>query len=103
MSKFDLPSTSGPVVKEKRWVEVPDKDMFDVSFPTIRINELEFPAGRHYVDADIADTIERLVKGKTKGDIRIMSPKQDISSENAMNRFGVGSRMGQSAKPETIA
>lgn len=105
MPKIDLPVTNGPVATadNKRWVSIPDKDMFDMGFPTIRINRLEFAPGRHYVDNDLADTIERLVATKVKGDVRVMSPKKDISSENAMNMYGIGARSGgRAASPESF-
>ena len=98
MPKIDAPVTTSGTPVEKRWVEVPDKDQFDITFPTIRVNFQEFPPGRHYLESNLADTVERLVKNKVRADIRVMSPKKDFASEDLMNKFGVGSGMGRAAQ-----
>ena len=100
MAKIDVPSvTSGKEEKRgKRWVVVPEKDLFDFSYPTIRINLLEFPSGKHFVDAELADFIEERIQKKYESDIRVMRPTQDFTSQHAMNRFGVGARSGQHVK-----
>jgi hypothetical protein len=97
LAKIDVAAvTSGKEEgRGKRWVEVPQKDLFDFPHPTIRVNLLEFPPGRHFVDAELADFIEDRIKLKYQADIRIMRPSQDVTSQDAMNRFGLGSRVGQ--------
>jgi hypothetical protein len=97
LAKIDLGTTSAKQEDErgKRWVVIPDKDLFDFPHPTVRVNLLEFPSGKHYVDAELADFIEDRVRLKYESDIRIMRPSQDHTSQNAMNRFGIGSRQGQ--------
>jgi len=103
MAKIDLGTTSAPKEERgKRWVEVPEKDLFDFPHPHIRVNLLDFGPGRHYLDADLADTVEERLLAKYNADLRIMRPQQDITSQNAMNRFGSGSRTGQAAKPDSF-
>lgn len=103
MPKIDMGVTSSkPEERGKRWVEVPDRDIHEYPFPTIRINLLEFPPGKHYVDADIADTIEQRIAIKHKADIRIMQRNPDIVTQDAMNRFGIGRGSGGFVKPETL-
>lgn len=98
MPRIDAPTTSGIEAPTKRYVEVPDIDIFDYTFPTIRINLLEFPPGRHYVDASIADTIEDRVRARKAADLRLLTDKPDLNSERAMNKFGTGGRSGQATR-----
>ena len=103
MAKIDSPSVTNGDARGKRWVQVPEKDLFDITFPTIRINLSAFPPGRHFVDADVADFIEDRIIAKQNSDIRTMRPTQDITSQNAMNRFGRGASTGGFvANPETM-
>jgi hypothetical protein len=106
MPKIDTPTvTSGPVEKTetKRWVEIPERDLFDFPYPHVRINLLDFGPGRHYVDAELADSIEERVRVKNQADLRIMRPTKDVTSENAMNRFGSGAMAGgRSANPNSF-
>jgi hypothetical protein len=99
LAKVDLGTTSPKTdEREKRWVYVPERDVFDMPHPTIRVNLLEFPPGKHFVDAELADFIEDRVRLKYEGDIRVMRPTQDYKSQDAMNRFGTGSRTGSLIK-----
>ena len=102
MAKIDAPVTSGKEPRGKRWITVPEKDLFDFPYPTIRINLLEFPPGKHYVDAELADFIESRIQLKFESDVRVMRPNQDYTSQNAMNRFGAGSRQGTFVKNPDI-
>ena len=97
MAKIDVPAvTSGTTEgRGKRWVEVPQKDLFDFPHPTIRVNLQEFPPGKYFLDAELADFVEDRIRLKYQADIRIMRPSQDVTSQNAMNRFGLGARVGQ--------
>lgn len=89
MPKIDVADTTAkPEPRGKRWVEVPEKDLFDIIFPTIRINLMAFGPGKHYVDADLADEIEDRIRAKQDADIKTMRPSQDRSVQEAMNRFG---------------
>jgi hypothetical protein len=101
MAKIDLGITSPePAAKDsgKRYVKVPEKDLFEFPFPTIRINLLEFPPGKHYVDNGLADYIEDRIDAKQKADVRTMQRNPDITAQNAMNRFGVGRSSGSYIK-----
>lgn len=100
MPKIDvaIPTTSGQDERGKRWVEVPEKDLFDFPHPVIRINLLEFGPGKHFVEANVADWIEERLRRKYQSDIRVMRPQQDYTSQNAMTRFGAGARTGGFSK-----
>lgn len=104
MPKIDAPVATSHKTEErgKRWVEVPEKDLYEFIFPTIRINLMEFPPGRHYVDAEIADTIEDRVRAKQKADVRTMQRNPDLITQATMNRFGVGRGSGNFVKPEEL-
>jgi hypothetical protein len=97
MAKIDV----APVVtsdttsaRGKRWIVVPEKDLFDFPHPPIAINHMVFGPGKHFLDADVADWVEDRLMRKYKSDLRVMRPQQDLTSQNAMTRFGVGSRTG---------
>jgi hypothetical protein len=105
MPKIDTGVTSPKVedARGKRWVTVPAKDLFDFPHPTVRVNLMEFPPGKHFVDAELADFIEDRLQLKLEADIRVMRPTQDFASQHAMNRFGTGSRVGQTlANPDAV-
>lgn len=103
MSKIDVAVTSSPKEERgKRWVEVPEKDLFDFPFPHIRINLLDFGPGRHYLDADLADSVEERLRQKQYDDLRVMRPSQDVRSQQAMNRYGSGARSGSSVDPSAF-
>lgn len=96
MPKIDLGTTSPTTedARSKRWVNVPERDLFDFPHPGIRINLVHYGPGKHFVDSDIADFIESRLDLKYQADIRVMRPNQDVVSQNAMNRHGAGSRTG---------
>jgi hypothetical protein len=99
LAKIDLGTTTPkPEGRGKRWIEVPARDLHDFPYPTIRVNLLEFPSGRHFVDAELADFIEDRIALKFQADVRVMRPNQDYVSTSAMNRFGTGSRIGTVSK-----
>jgi hypothetical protein len=101
MPKVDVASvTSGSKeVRGKRWVRVPEKDLFDFPHPTIRVNLTAYEPGEEYfLDADVADWVENRIAMKRSADIRVMRPNKDIESEQIMNRFGAGSRVGAVSK-----
>jgi hypothetical protein len=103
MPKIDNPVTSGKTEERgKRWVVVPEKDLFDYTYPTIRVNMLGFGPGKHYLDADLADFVEDRMRVKNAADIRIMRPNQDVTSQNAMNRYGPAAGRGSFVDPETL-
>lgn len=95
MAKIDLGTTSSTQeVRGKRWVEVPQKDIFDFTHEGVRINHQLYGPGKHFVEADVADWIELRLAKKAEADLHIMRPTQDITSQNAMNRFGAGAGRG---------
>ena len=96
MAKIDTPAvtSSNQDARGKRWIDVPEKDLFDFPYPTLRVNLQEFGPGKHFVDADLADFLEERMKIKYQADVRIMRPSQDYTSQNIMNRFGIGARSG---------
>jgi hypothetical protein len=104
MPKIDTPVTSGnsKEVRGKRWVNVPEKDLFDFPHPAIRVNLTSYEPGQSYfLEADVADWVENRILMKRSADIRVMRPNKDIESEQIMNRFGAGSRVGNvSSNPE---
>jgi hypothetical protein len=100
MTKIDSPAvtSSTPQPRPKRWVEVPEKDIFEFTFPTIRINIHAYGPGRHYVEADVADEIEDRLQARMKHDLRVMQRNPDMVTQNTMNRLGVARGMGQASR-----
>jgi len=95
MAKIDAPVVELP--KGKQFVTIPDKDLFDQRFPTIRINRYEFEAGQTYeLDEPIASTVKERISACERANLRILQPKKDIESQNIMTRNG-SSRGGQFA------
>lgn len=111
MANIDLGVTSAtpkpkpePIKDQRgsRWVTIPERDLFDFTHPPVAINHAVYGPGKHFVAADTADWIEDRLRRKFESDIRVMRPNQDFTSQNAMNRFGAGSRQGSFvANPET--
>lgn len=105
MAKIDSPAVTSGKTEErgKRWISVPEKDLFDFPYPTLRVNLLEFGPGKHYVDAELADFLESRMELKYQADVRLMRPSQDFTSQNIMNKFGIGARSGQHVNnPEQV-
>lgn len=99
MAKIDMPVTSGKDTRGKRWVKVPEKDLFDFPHPAIRVNLQAYEPGESYfLDADVADWVENRILMKRSADIRVMRPNKDIESEMIMNQFGAGARVGNVSK-----
>jgi hypothetical protein len=96
MPKLDVPAvtSSKPEERGKRWVEVPAEDIFELPFPSIRVNLLEFGPGKHYVDADLADWIEDRVAVRQRADIAILRKNPDREMLKVMTRNGSGARQG---------
>ena len=91
MPKIDLGTTNPqPEDRGKRWVEVPEKDLFEFPFPTIRVNVQEFGPGKHYVEADLADWIEERIRVNERADKRVLMRNPDLKAQDVMNRFGAG-------------
>jgi hypothetical protein len=92
LPKIDAPATTSSKTEKRgeRWVEIPEKDLFDFPFPTIRINLQAFGPGKHFVDADTADWIEERVRVRENADKHILMRNPDTVSQDALNRFGSG-------------
>ena len=103
MPKIDTGTTSPkPEERGKRWVEVPEKDIFEFPFPTIRINALEFGPGKHYVDAATADWIEERIRIRQKADIAILQKNPDRVSQDIMSRNGSSRSGGFVQNPDAV-
>lgn len=70
----------------KRYVTIPEFDLFDMQHPAIRINHMEFGPGQHFLDKEIADTVEERLKAYSRGNVRILQPRRDTDAENLLNR-----------------
>lgn len=79
-------STSG-----KRYVTIPEFDLFDMQHPDICINHMHFGPGTHFLDKEVADTVEDRLKAYARGNVRILQPRRDTEAENLLNR-GRGNR-----------
>ena len=94
LPKLDIAATSSKSeVRGKRWVEVPALDIFELSFPIIRVNLQEFGPGKHYVDAALGDWIEERVRIRQKADIALLQKSPDKKAQEVMSRNG-SSRSG---------
>jgi hypothetical protein len=103
LAKIDIGTTSSkPEERGKRWVEVPDKDIFEFPFPTIRVNLMAFGPGKHYVEAGLADFIEDRVRIRQKADIAVLQRNPDNVAQNAMTRFGSGRGGNFVANPDSV-
>lgn len=97
--KIDLPVATSDK-PTSRWVEVPDKDLFEFPFPTIRINLDAYPPGKHFVTNEVADWIENRIHAKQRADVAVMRRNPDTVAQGAMNRFGSG--RGSFVEPEVL-
>jgi hypothetical protein len=98
MPKIDVPAvTNSATEREKRWVFIPENDIFEYPFPHVRINNnYDFGPGKHFVDPDVADTIEDRVAAKQKADIALMRHNPDMQAVNSNTKFGSGRQAGGS-------
>jgi hypothetical protein len=106
MPRIDTGTTSPkPAERGKRWVEVPTEDLFELPFPSIRVNLLEFGSGKHFVDADLADWIEERVAVRERADIAILRKNPDREMLKVMTRNGSGVRQsggGYVENPDSV-
>lgn len=106
MAKIDVAATTSSTVEPrgKRWVEVPQVDLFEYPYPTIRVNLLAFGSGRHFIDSDLADTVEERIKTKNSQDVALMQRNPDMKAVNAMDRWGIGRSGGGKfvSKPDEV-
>lgn len=85
----EVPSTKAT----HRYVTVPDTDLFDQSHPPIRINSMSFGPGTHWIENELANTVEERLKAYQRSNVRILQPKRDTESERLVevNRGTSGS------------
>lgn len=93
MPKLDDPILEAPKVA-KRYVEVPDTDMFDMPHPGVRINSEHYGPGTHLLDTERANTVEDRLRAYEVANRRILQPRQDQQAINAVNK-GSGRGMTQ--------
>lgn len=86
MPKIDLPVTEKK--PETEFVTVPEIDLFDQPFPTIRLSRHEFHAGKTYeLDPATAGSLKDRIKAWEKANVRILQPRKDLESERVMHRI----------------
>ena len=93
---IQAPPTTAPAVvapnaaDKSTWeyVEVPETDLFDKPFGSIQINFTDYGPGKHFVSAELAGEIRRLLKQRQQGDVRILRPTQDKKMQEIMARTG---------------
>jgi hypothetical protein len=68
--------------KTYRWVEIPERDMYDHPHPGVGINLDHYGPGRHYVEEVVAGEIERILKRFEIQNIRLLQPRKDMTALN---------------------
>lgn len=95
MAKVDNPTIpSSGISAPKRYVTIPDIDMFDYPHPAIRINGTNYGPGIHYLDAELAGTVQERLDAYTRGNIRLLQPTRDQKAERQVNVQGTGAGAG---------
>lgn len=60
------------------FVTIPELDIFDREFPTIRLGRLEFKAGKTYEVAEpVTSSLKERIKAWQDADRRILQPRKD--------------------------
>lgn len=85
MPKIDLPETSAPKAAG-RYVTIPDTDLFDQPHRPVTINGTPYGPGTHFLETELAGTVEERLKTATRADVRILQPRRDSDAENLLNR-----------------
>lgn len=75
-------------ISDWRWVEVPEEDLFGRPHTGVGINFQNYGPGRHFVKEELAGEIERLLKNRLQGDMRILQPNQDKAALAEMAKSG---------------
>lgn len=70
------------------WVEIPEEDLFGEEHTGVSINFEKFGPGRHFVNTEKADEINRLLQLRVRGDMRVLQPNQDKKMFEMMERGG---------------
>lgn len=98
MPKIDAPEikSAAPVV-DKVWVEVPEKDLFDLNHADILINGHKYAPGKHFVSVELAGEITMLVNRWRKQQIRLLQPTRDSKALGVVDHRG-----GSSVHPDSF-
>lgn len=90
MSKIDVPELGQKIIeKAKQFVTIPELDLYDHVFPTIRVNHFEFHAGKTYELAhELAETVKERIHTYQKMDLRLMQNRIDDKSTKIMTKSG---------------
>jgi len=83
-AKVDLPVA--PPKATHRYVTIPDTDLFDMPHTPIVINGTPYGPGTHYLESELAGTVEERLRVHTRANVRILQPKRDFDAENIVNR-----------------
>jgi hypothetical protein len=83
-AKVDLPVA--PPKATHRYVTVPDTDLFDMPHPAITVNGTPYGPGTHYLESELAGTVEDRLKVHTRQNVRILQPKRDVEAERIVDR-----------------
>lgn len=100
MPKIDAPETK-QAKDERVYVTVPEIDLFDITHPDIIINGRVFGPGKHYVESELAKTIEERINLFRLGQVRLLQPKSDKKALDAMNRNGAARSAGGNVSPDS--
>lgn len=100
-----MPLIDTPVVEKKKpskeYVTMPEMDVLDRKFPTIRVNHHEFHAGKTYeLEAELASTVKERIRAWQKAELRLVQPKNDDKSIDVMTKNGHGG--GGYVNPSTL-
>ena len=94
MPKVDMGTPETPVAE--RYVKIPEQDLSDHVFPTIRINHMEFMPGETYLLKEpIASSVEERVRAYQRYDLNLLRPTPDKEAIRIMGKHGVAKANGQ--------
>lgn len=86
MPKFDIPVVEPNEKAAKRYVTIPDTDLFDMPHQPVIINGIPYGPGTHLLEAELAGTVEERLKAYTQSNVRILQPRRDFSAEQTVDR-----------------
>jgi len=92
--KEAMASTATLDKSDWQWVEVPEEDLFGEKHTGVSINFEQFGPGRHFVSAEKAGEINRLLQNRVRSDMRILQPNQDKKMLEIMERNGKAAPRG---------
>jgi len=78
------------------YVTIPDVDIFDNRFPTIRVNHEEFLAGKRYFCCpSLAKEVREILERRQREDIRILRPDKNRKALNEAVQHGEHARRAE--------